>query len=105
MNNPALQALQYVIQNKNNYKLRNKRKSNTVLIFPVMTTSMHFEISNIKFFKKWFLVALLAASLQLPSLPGEPSTRLWNSTPQERCSPNPGLHCDVPGAFTITLLV
>lgn len=49
MNNPALQALQYVIHNKSSYKWQNKRKPNTVLIFPMMTMSMHFEMSNIKF--------------------------------------------------------
>lgn len=48
--NPTLQALQYVIQNKNNYKLWNKRKFNTGLIFAMMSMSLHFEISDIRFF-------------------------------------------------------
>lgn len=61
---------------KNHYKL-SKRKSNGVLILPMTTMLVHYDISNIEFFKNWFLVALLAGSLQLPSVHRVPSTRVW----------------------------
>lgn len=54
---------------------------------------LKFQTSD-SLFKERFLVARLVGSLQSPSLHGgwgaAPSARLWDSTPQERCSPNSG---------------